>query len=1083
MKPRALIFFTTATLAIVLARGVVVAQPADEPADPVDADTLTPKAFDPNNCQKKRRPPATVSPNAMPVTWSDYELTGDLVDSQATVRALLTPTLSRHNTFNDDTRDDATAAAAAFGYHVIGIGTREAQGKTKLDIHVAPMPMVRKVDVNMGQWLSKISPDEVRRRMRVRSGAYLPWMRDERACMLLADKRRIEEYLHDEGYFEAIAAIRETIDGVGVKLRVQVYLGPAYSIDLDRIVIPNANGLPIPAADIREQFQRKCKILFLPVPCIGKPRFTRAQHQIDVQEVVDLFHRRGYPEVRVRSDFDPGVSIDRRSHTVRFALDIEPRRHVEVSFEGVETSTSESLRKQLTFDKASSTDSVEANESARAITAYLQSRGYFDARVTWRKEQFAIDGWDSIIFRIDRGESRTVRSVAFSGNYAIPSARLASAVATKPARFSGTILGSNEYATSPTLAADVNRLVMLYRREGYRDASVRVYASTDPAALGSAALTAALVTAERGNGLYVRFALEEGQPTLLTQVHVDLNNEGDAITKPEEATLCDQVLGDLAEFYNTPGLAKRSIPDRCVGVAPNLRFREDDAAATRDRLKDRMFTRGRPRTDVDYAPAVLGPHRIAAHYRIKNTQELKVGKIVIRGNFRTRDSIISGELKLKEGGLLTSDALAESTRRLRNTGLFDSVNIKMPDLDTTSGGAVNAVVEVTERYDFRTQVDLEVGYSSFNGAFIKLIPGFKNLFGTGISLDLAGTIGINAGQLVDQDLELRQLSGELTLRIPSWLVRRRLPIEAQIELNAFHRRQDTPRFGILRTTGVTLGMSRTWNHPRNATRKQANAQTLGIHYDYRSRQRNIDVLRPIGADDDDSQVPITTTIGSFGLSYEWEQRVDRSGSLQPLAPESGFRWDAQLSFAWPPFSINIGQDTFIKASVGGSYYVPVGDALVLRADARYDHGFPLGGAALLPEVERFFGGGDSTVRGYDDDRLATEIVQVGLPPLENITQIRILPAGGNIRVLGSADAQLRIYKLLSTALFFDAGLITNQWSTVTADDIRPSVGMALIRLVTPFGAFAFERAVPLRPRLGDDPRGRWHISFAARAQF
>jgi len=33
------------------------------------------------------------------------------------------------------------------------------------------------------------------------------------------------------------------------------------------------------------------------------------------------------------------------------------------------------------------------------------------------------------------------------------------------------------------------------------------------------------------------------------------------------------------------------------------------------------------------------------------------------------------------------------------------------------------------------------------------------------------------------------------------------------------------------------------------------------------------------------------------------------------------------------------------------------------------------------------------------------------------------------------------------------------------------------------GSFAFERAIPLRPRLGDDPRGRWHINFAARAQF
>ena len=105
------------------------------------------------------------------------------------------------------------------------------------------------------------------------------------------------------------------------------------------------------------------------------------------------------------------------------------------------------------------------------------------------------------------------------------------------------------------------------------------------------------------------------------------------------------------------------------------------------------------------------------------------------------------------------------------------------------------------------------------------------------------------------------------------------------------------------------------------------------------------------------------------------------------------------------------------------------------------------------------------------------------PPVDNISQIRILPAGGNIRVMSSIDAQLRIYKLLATALFVDAGMIANQWATVTLDDVRPSVGMALVRIVTPFGVFAWERAIPLHPRLGDDPRGRWHISFAARAQF
>ena len=161
-------------------------------------------------------------------------------------------------------------------------------------------------------------------------------------------------------------------------------------------------------------------------------------------------------------------------------------------------------------------------------------------------------------------------------------------------------------------------------------------------------------------------------------------------------------------------------------------------------------------------------------------------------------------------------------------------------------------------------------------------------------------------------------------------------------------------------------------------------------------------------------------------------------------------------------------------------------------DFRYDHGVPFGGAVLLPEVERFFAGGDATVRGYSNERLATEVIQVGLPPYDNISQIRVIPAGGNIRVLGSLDAQVRIWKIFAGALFTDAGLITNQWSTVDVNrkwgfvpdipQLRPSVGMGL-RFLTPFGIGALEYAVPLRVQLGDDPRGKVHFYFAARAQF
>jgi outer membrane protein assembly factor BamA len=230
---------------------------------------------------------------------------------------------------------------------------------------------------------------------------------------------------------------------------------------------------------------------------------------------------------------------------------------------------------------------------------------------------------------------------------------------------------------------------------------------------------------------------------------------------------------------------------------------------------------------------------------------------------------------------------------------------------------------------------------------------------------------------------------------------------------------------------------------------------------------------------DESQVAISTRTGAAGVRLELENRIDRDGQLSPLAPEGGMYADLSVAYASP---LLLGQDRFLKVSASLSKFHSLGKYIVVRADARYDQGFPLGGAVLLPEVERFFAGGDNTVRGYADDRLATEIIQVAVPPLDNVTQIRVIPASRNIRVLGSLDMQARIWKILAGALFTDAGLLTNQWQGTTVDDIRPSVGMGL-RAITPFGIGALEYAIPLRPQLGDDPRGRIHFYFAARAQF
>lgn len=1073
----------TRALLLLLLVSAAVGAPRPAAAQATIKDDLTGLTFDPARCVVTATAAPVIDPDAPPVTWRDFEIIGQLVDDSDVVRSLFEPTMNRHRALTAAARADIERVSAAFGYHLVDLRTREGPAGTLAVIQLSPLQVVRGVRVDVDtRWTGTVLDDEVRRRMRVRTGTYLPWAPQDRACELLEETRRLEDFLRDEGYFEARVALGQELRGKGVEIRVVVRLGQEYVAG--KITVTGSVGSGIGDEAIRATFRHTATCLVRGV-CIGTARFRRAEHQKDIQEVVRAFHKQGYPAVRVRTDFDPKTSFDRRTRTVPFSVIIDLRRQLDIVFEGhSDAIRTEDLLDQLTFNVASSSDDVEANASARALTAYLQGRGFFDARVTWTRERF--ERFDRLIYRIDQGSLRPVRMVSFRGNRRFTDADLQGAIAIRQAKLSTTLLGNQASATSEQLAGDVERLVSLYRRAGYREARVRVEAATSELALGSAALTAGVLIAERGDGLYVRYTIDEGLPTLLTQVVIELGGAEDAFATPENAALCSIVLGELAGFYGEPQLATSAVPGHCVGFAPNLAYREADATDTRDRLRDRLFSRGRPRARVALDARANGPHRIAVHYDLSDVQALRIGTVVIRGNFRTSTRVIQELLGFAPGTPLTQDVLADASRKLRNTGLFDGVNIALPDLDTISAGEVNAVVEVVERYDFRALIETELGHSSFNGTFVKLLPSFRNLFGRGISLDLNGTVGIATDEfLASSDLRLRQLAAEATLRFPRWLSGAAglglVPewLEFQTELTAFRRRQDTPRFGLLTTDGATLALTRSWSEPRTAKRS-AYAITVGLQYDFRLRERLVDVLRPSGADDDQTQVPVSTRTGAIGVRAELERRVDRSGALSPLAPEAGYRLEGQASIAAPWLA---GQATFVKLSAAGTRFWPIGDNLVIRADGRYDQGIPLAGAVLLPEVERFFAGGDTTVRGYEDDRLATEIISVGVPPLDNVQQLRILPSGGNIRAMASLDAQLRIYKVFATAAFVDAGLITNQWGTVTEDDIRPSIGIALFRIVTPFGIGALERAMPLQPQLGDNPRGRWHLSFAARAQF
>jgi outer membrane protein assembly factor BamA len=135
----------------------------------------------------------------------------------------------------------------------------------------------------------------------------------------------------------------------------------------------------------------------------------------------------------------------------------------------------------------------------------------------------------------------------------------------------------------------------------------------------------------------------------------------------------------------------------------------------------------------------------------------------------------------------------------------------------------------------------------------------------------------------------------------------------------------------------------------------------------------------------------------------------------------------------------------------------------------------------LPKVERYFAGGDTTIRGFNLDRARTEVVEYTLIPAstpggQSLVGIEYRPIGGNLRILQNIDLQFPISPPWYGSLFMDNGVVADSLQGLSASQFRHGVGVSPLLLRLPIGDLSFAWAWPLDPRPGDTRIGVFHVN-------
>jgi Outer membrane protein/protective antigen OMA87 len=902
-------------------------------------------------------------------------------------------------------------------------------GGARLQIRLQPFDRVRQIFVSGNQPVFRqgVRQEEILRQLSIRNGQALPPAGERRDAFLDAEAARVRDYLHTQGFQDAEVRIAlhatHTIPA-RVNLDVRVKPGPGYPPG--KITVTGNRA--ISSKDIADGFRHVDLHLDWPWLWARHAPFRRNILRIDETALTQRYLKLGYPGVRISDDFDPTVSVDRKSHEVHLGIQVKERRRIELAFAGNAARSAGALADDVGSKSRRVYDDVDAAAGAETLEKSYRERGHMLVKITWRRERIAEDA-DRIVFTVDEGPVLKVRGVEFVGNHKVSHSTLAEEIRTKKFPLLGAIgLGEGGFATPRQIELDVQSLVDYYESIGRPGTKVRAEIAPapgqwQPAPTGS---NAAIPREDepvwrKSNALYLRFLIEEAP--VLWVANMRFQSVDPATPLPRD---------DL--------FLRKSL--RTVLGAPFLQatVRRDE-----ERLKRLMGDEGYRNATVESHIEREGDH-VTIVWNIKLGWQVHLGPVFIRGNFLTTEDTIMTWAELRPGSLLTTRAVERAQRNLAMIQLFNNPNPVSFPSENPHQPVVPMVVEVEERHDHFGIVTIGGGISTDQkspnssfpvGGYAALGYEHRNLFGHAWTFISQAAYGLSLTRVSASFVDPR-FFGSLF----------------RLEIGGNYLRQATVRLGDLRSGATFVGFAREMFPGLDAN----------IRYNFRDTFHTEFLARGAGADENDSRVSVGTIVGSISTSIDWH-RLDNT-----LVPTRGFRVGVGAELALPRFSFDYGSDSFIKLSGHSLAVLPLLSWLSLRHSLRYDQGFPLAGASLLPRVERFFSGGDTTVRGYDLDRLLTETIYV-----PSAFAVQHQPVGGNLRLIQNIDLQFPIAAPWYGSVFLDSGVVAFSFDGLAASDFRHGLGFAPFVFKLPIGDLSLAAAIPLNPKPGDSS-WRFHVN-------
>jgi len=716
--------------------------------------------------------------------------------------------------------------------------------------------------------------------------------------------------------------------------------------------------------------------------------FSPKQIKEDIKALYQLGH---FEDVQVKTEgFENGLKVI-------FVVKEKPLIR-EITFEGNDELSTEKLKEGLTLLPRTAFNLQLIQENAEKIRLKYQDAGYYDAIVVPVITELR-GGDRNVTFYIKEGDKVRLTDIIITGNKALTSDEIKKALKTQEHWFFS-FLGRSGTLRMDELREDLDTIRNLYYNKGY------IQVQVDEPVISPKTYTERIHwyssktrTITKKDELVVRINIKEGEQfrvgslTFKGNVSIPTRElENEVKLKPGDVFSRETLRQDVAR-----------IMDRYDGIA-------------------KPFASVVPLFNVD-------PERktVTINIEIQEGGEVRIGRINISGNAKTRDKVIRREMRLDEGDLYSKKALKRSYDRLNNLNFFESIDI------------------VPERRQQEPLMDLDVKVKEKMTGTLSVGGGYSSVDKLMAIVEVAqGNLG-GRGQLLKVKT---QWGGTHRIVMLSFMEPYLFdePIWGRVDV---YRQEQTYDGYTLLTDGVGLGTGKSFNEYLSGSIRysldQSQAKDITVTPIPYALQQQLENYGTI----------ITTSAVTASLTRDSRDFY--------LDPRTGSRNTAFVEFAGGPLG---GDPEFIKSVADSAWYFPLPWDTVFLARGRIGYVVSLIDKPI-PIGERFFVGGSGTVRGF---RYGTA------GPVDNFGN----RVGGNKELIFNFEYSYPIVPAarLKGVLFYDVGrafdddlLVSqqpNEPTRISLHDLRQAWGFGFWWL-SPIGPLRFEWGFILHKQPTDQP--------------